>query len=203
MSPSRTPLEELPPTGPRKFAHIVLRSADVPAAREWYKTVLNSWEIVEGGDQAAGLTFDDEHHRVLILSLTPAEKAAMGDMDVMQIYDERRKLPGLEHFAYTHDNIANLLSTYKRLKRDGIEPVFCVNHGGTLSLYYLDPDGNSVELLIDTLTMDQAMELMTTPAFQENSVGYPFDPDDLCERYEAGESLASLLSSPYSAAMVA
>lgn len=197
----RIPLDQVPPASPGKFAHIVLRSADVPKAREWYKKVLNAWSILEENDMGAGLTYDAEHHRVLILSLTPDEKEALSGKDVMAIYDERRKLPGLEHFAYTHTNIANLLSTYRRLKNEGIEPVFCVNHGGTLSIYYLDPDGNSVELLIDTLTLDQATEFMHSEAFAENGVGYPFDPEDLCERYEAGEPLSSLLASPYSATL--
>ena len=198
---NRVPLDQIPPSSPGKFAHIVLRSRDVPTAREWYKKVLNGWSILEENDMGAGLTYDAEHHRVLILSLTPAEKEALNGKGVMEIYDERRKLPGLEHFAYTHTSLGNLLSTYRRLKKDGIEPVFTVNHGGTLSLYYLDPDGNSVELLIDTLPMDQATELMHTDAFAENGLGYPFDPEDLCQRYESGESFASLTASPYSAAL--
>ncbi len=202
MAP-RLPLDQIAPSGPAKFAHIVLRSADVPKAREWYKQVLHAWSILEENDMGAGLTYDAEHHRVLILSLTPAEREALAGKDEMAIYDERRKLPGLEHFAYTHTNLANLLSTYRRLKKAGIEPVFNVNHGGTLSFYYLDPDGNSVELLIDAMTMDQATELMHSDAFAENGVGYPVDPEELCQRYEAGESLSSLLASPYTAAIAA
>jgi catechol-2,3-dioxygenase len=201
MAQKRIPLDQVPAAGPGKFAHIVLRSADVAKSREWYKTVLNASEIMEPNDQGAGLTYDAEHHRVLILSLTPAEKKALEGMDVHAIYDERRKLPGLEHFAYTHNNIATLLSTYLRLKKAGIVPTFQVNHGGTLSLYYTDPDGNIVELLLDTMTMDQATDLMHSKEFAENPVGYPFDPDDLCERYEAGESLSSLLYSPYNEAL--
>jgi catechol 2,3-dioxygenase-like lactoylglutathione lyase family enzyme len=204
MGSTRIPLEQIAVSSPSKFAHIVLRSADVQRSRAWYKKVLNAQDILDGDNpDGAGLTYDEEHHRVLILSLTPAEKEALAGMDTMAIYDERRKLPGLEHFAYTHSNLANLLSTYLRLKKDDIVPAFSVNHGGTLSFYYVDPDGNSVELLLDTMTMDQATELMHSQAFAENPVGYPVDPDDLCERYEAGESLTSLLSSPYHVALAA
>jgi catechol-2,3-dioxygenase len=194
---SRVKLDDMKPSSPGKFAHIVLRSRDVAAAREWYKKVLNGWTIMPDNDMGAGLTYDAEHHRVLILGLTPMEKMALEGMDVMDIYDTRRKLPGLEHFAYTHDNVGNLLSTYKRLKKEGIEPVFNVNHGGTLSFYYLDPDGNSIELLVDIMTMDQATEFMSTPAFRENGIGYPIDPEELCERYDAGVPLSELLASPY------
>ncbi len=197
MAP-RIPLDQVVPSSPGKFAHIVLRSANVPASREWYIKVLNAKNIMENaGDMGAGLTYDAEHHRVLILGMSPAEQAALKERDAMDIYDQRSKLPGLEHFAYTHNNIANLLSTYKRLKKDGIVPAFAVNHGGTMSLYYNDPDGNVVELLLDIMPMDQATELLHTPQFNENPVGYPIDLDDLCERYEAGESISSMIASPY------
>ena len=39
----------------------------------------------------------------------------------------------------------DLLDTYVRLKADGIVPHACLDHGMTMSFYYVDPDGNSVE----------------------------------------------------------
>jgi catechol-2,3-dioxygenase len=198
----RASLDTLPPSSPGKLAHIVLRSRDPKTVGEWYKTVLNARPVIEGGS-ATALTYDAEHHRVLVIGMAPDDAAALNGDDVFDVYDKRRKLPGLEHFAFTHDNIANLLSTYRRLKRENIEPAFCVNHGGTLSLYYLDPDGNNVEMQIDTMTMDQAIEMMHTPAFRLNGVGYPFDPEELCQRYEAGEPLSALLASPYNTPVAA
>ncbi len=198
----RAPLDTLPPSSPGKLAHIVLRSRDPQKAGAWYKTVLNARPIIEGGS-ATGLTYDAEHHRVLVIGMSPDDAAGLKDDDVYGVYDKRRKLPGLEHVAFTHDNIGNLLSTYRRLKGEGIVPAFCVNHGGTLSMYYLDPDGNNVELLIDILTMDQATEIMHSPQFRQNGVGYPFEPDELCARYEAGEPLTTLLASPYTTPVAA
>ena len=47
-----------------------------------------------------------------------------------------------------------LLDTYQRLKSDGIVPHGCLDHGMTTSFYYVDPDGNSVELQCDNFGGD-------------------------------------------------
>ena len=51
--------------------------------------------------------------------------------------------------AFEYDDIDAWLATYERLKAHGIVPHMVVDHGMTLSMYYLDPDGNSVELQVD------------------------------------------------------
>lgn len=187
-------LDEMPAESPVKLAHIVLRSVNVPAMREWYLTVLNAREIINGGEgNACGLTYDEEHHRVLIIGMSPQDverQKALGDQ-FAQI-NERRKFPGMEHVAFTFNGIGVLLGNYRRLKKLGIEPAFCVNHGGVLSMYYLDPDGNSVELQTDTMPMDMATEFMYSEAFLNNSIGAPYDPEELCTMYEAGEPLSRI-----------
>ncbi len=64
----------------------------------------------------------------------------------------------------------------------------------TLSLYYADPDGNQVELQIDTATVDEANAFMHSDVFAANPIGVVFDPDDLVARRKAGESVESLVS---------
>ncbi len=84
-------------------------------------------------------------------------------------------------------NVGDLLDTYKRLKRAGIESDWPVHHGTTLSLYYADPDGNRMEFQVDCGTVQQATALMRTPAYAANPVGVLYDPDALLARFEAGE----------------
>lgn len=192
----RVPVDQMPVESPIKLAHIVLRSVNVPAMREWYLTALNGKEIVNGGEgNACGLTYDDEHHRVLIIGMPPQDverQQALGDL-FAQI-NERRKAPGLEHVAFTFNGIGVLLGNYRRLKKQGIEPVFCVNHGPVLSMYYLDPDGNNVEMQTDTMPMDMATEFMFSDVFLNNSIGVPYDPEELCEMYDSGVPLKEIAS---------
>ena len=57
-------------------------------------------------------------------------------------------------------------------------------------MYYKDPDGNQIETQFDNFeTAEEATAMMQTPAFHENALGADFDPEDLCRRVEAEESV--------------
>ncbi len=120
------------PIAPALFAHFVLRSANMQPMVDWYSTVLNM-HVVKRNDFICFLTYDEEHHRLAIVNIAG-----------LQAPDP--KSWGLAHVAYTFRDVGELLSTYRRLKKAGIEPYRPIHHGPTLSMYYHDPDGNSVEL---------------------------------------------------------
>ena len=40
--------------------------------------------------------------------------------------------------------LGDLLLTYERLRESGIVPHWCINHGATTSMYFLDPEGASI-----------------------------------------------------------
>lgn len=190
----RQRLDDMPAAPAYKLSHLVLRSARPSESKDWYCTVLNAKVIFgEDGGNGYGITFDEEHHRLAILGMPEKDvekQNALGDF-YAQI-DKRRAMSGLEHVSFTFDGLGKLFANYKRLKKIGIAPVMCVNHGPVMSMYYLDPDGNSVELQTDTMAMDQAFEFMYGPEFAENSVGAPYDPDELCDMYDAGVPLAKI-----------
>jgi catechol-2,3-dioxygenase len=170
------------PVSPSLFAHFVLRTSNRDALRDWYCTVLNARVVFEN-DYISFITYDDEHHRVAFVNVPGLKKAADDTW-------------GLSHVAYTFASLAELLSTYRRLKAQGIVPVRPINHGPTLSMYYRDPDGNSVELQIDNFSKAEAASYFSTPAFASNPIGVAFDPDKLVADYEAGVPEADLLRRP-------
>ncbi|MDT7586638.1 MAG: hypothetical protein QOE32_4188 [Pseudonocardiales bacterium] len=119
-----------------------------------------------------------------------AVRAATAGADALQFSSE----PGLEHVAFTYDSLDGLLNTYVRLRDKDIRPIIAVNHGPTTSLYYSDPDGIRVELQIDNLPMGTAQEFVDSPEGQANVVGVIIDPEELLRRYEAGESVRTLVT---------
>ena len=165
---------------PVKLAHIVLRTPRFAESVAWWRLVLGA-EVRHQNDFISFLTYDDEHHRLAILS-------------VPSLDDEGRSSAGMEHVAFTYPDLDALLSTYSRLKQAGIEPIAPVNHGMTLSLYYADPDGNQVELQVDTMTPPEAESFMASDVFAVNPIGVGFDPADLVERRDGGESVESLVA---------
>jgi catechol 2,3-dioxygenase-like lactoylglutathione lyase family enzyme len=187
MSTVSTPTRTLPAASqriaPAKFAHVVLKTANYDAVIRWYATVLQA-RVAFRNDFIAFLTYDDEHHRVAVIN-TPGSAAP------------DPAAAGVHHIAYTYAGLGELLSTYRRLKAGGIEPVRCINHGPTTSMYYQDPDGLRVELQIDNFaTMDEAHAYLTGPAFAENPIGVIVDPEQLIRDFEAGVAFDELIRRP-------
>jgi catechol-2,3-dioxygenase len=158
---------------PRKLAHVVLRTkSNLDAMVEWYCVVLGA-QIVFNAGRLIFLSYDDEHHRIAI--------AASEDLA-----ERPRRAAGLDHIAFTYEDIDALLTTYARLKQVGILPFCCVNHGPTTSLYYNDPDLNRIELQVDNFAdMSDATTLMEEQ-FSINPVGEEFDPEVLIARLRSG-----------------
>ncbi len=175
------PMTTTEPIRPVKLAHLVLRTPRCEESIRWWTTVLQA-ETRHRNDVLAFLTYDDEHHRLAIVS-------------VPNLTENDRSAAGLEHVAFTYADLDALLDTYLRLEAAGIVPVAPIDHGMTLSMYYADPDGNGVELQIDTMEPDEAEAYMASEAFAANPIGVAFDPDELVARRRAGESTEALLTS--------
>jgi len=87
------------------------------------------------GPELAFLSRDpDEHHQMVMATGRPAEA---GFNVVNQI---SFKVPGL----------ADLKSAHARLRARGVEQFRIVTHGNAWSIYFADPEGNRVEVFVDT-----------------------------------------------------
>ncbi len=169
---------------PAKFAHFVLRVSNLSESVQWYQTVLGMTTVF-GNDMIVFLTYDDEHHRLALVQ-TPVQAGPRG-------------APGLDHVAYTLHSLADLLSTYKRLKALDIKPVWPINHGPTTSLYYADPDGNRVEFQVENFAEKAELQgYFRSEGFAKNPIGIQFDPEQLLSRFESGDEIDELLRLPLS-----
>lgn len=157
--------------------HVNLKTLRLDEMIEWYGTVLGMVpnHVCETG---AWLTNDSANHRLALLA-------------VPGLSDDREKIAhtGMHHFGYEFPSIEALLDTYVRLKASGIVPHGCLDHGMTTSMYYVDPDGNSVELQADNFGGDwsQSSEFVrSAPEFAANPIGTHIDPDRLVAARDAG-----------------
>jgi catechol 2,3-dioxygenase-like lactoylglutathione lyase family enzyme len=184
---SAAPTDSPASVSPAKLAHVVLRSSQFHALVAWYQTVLCA-KIAFSDGALAFLSYDDEHHRIAVLNIPGLQRQLEG-------------VTGVHHFAFTYRSMSDLVATYERLDRIGIQPVTCINHGPTTSLYYADPDGNQIELQVDNYaTVEEAGEFFYSPAFAINPIGVDFEASDLALRFHAGEDEASLKRRPDSGA---
>lgn len=171
------------PVAPSLFAHVVLRTSQAAAMKAWYATVLNA-RVVHDNGMLCFLTYDEEHHRIALINIPGLEPPGP-------------KTAGLAHIAYGYATLGALLSTYRRLKEQGIEPFWPIHHGMTIALYYRDPDGNQVELQVDAVPdKAAAVAVFDSPAFAANPIGVTFDPETLVRAWETGVPEEELFRQP-------
>ena len=164
-----------------RLAHIVLMTRQLPQMREWYSKVLGAHVVYEN-PVLCFLTFDEEHHRLALLS--PPD-APMVDRTPLTV--------GMHHSAYTFKTLNDLLERHAELAADGIEPLTPIQHGVTTSLYYRDPDGNMVELQIDNFASpEEATAYMMGAEFAGDPIGPAFDPRLMRQALMAGTPTAQL-----------
>ncbi len=181
---ARVPEPHSPDVRPSRFSHLVVRTADLKPMAAWYKAVLNAQPMFEN-EQVCFLTYDDEHHRIM---LGEAPGAPAKDPAAV----------GVVHWAYAFETFDQLVGAYERLRDGGIAPKTCMNHGFTTSLYYADPDGNEVELAVDNFDDLRAMNAwFAKGGFDRNFVGVPFDPEEMVKCHREGTELGAFYAEHY------
>jgi catechol 2,3-dioxygenase len=170
------------PTIRPKLHHVTIKSSRLDEMIAWYALVLGAQ--VQFKDQvAAWMTNDDANHRIAFLAVP-----GLGD-DAQKVSHN-----GMHHCAFEYDSFADLMSSFDRLRKEGVEPAFCLDHGLTISLYYKDPEGNFVELQSDNFSdWSRSSEWMRSSAdFAANPIGTFFDPVRVYEKFRSGADFAEL-----------
>ncbi len=165
-----------------KLHHVNLKTKRMSEMIAWYGIVIGSRKQFQN-DVMGFITNDETPGRIALLS----SPKLLDDPD-------RAQHVGMHHSAFEYDKVEDLLDTWVRLKAVGIEPHMCLDHGFVLSYYYLDPDGNSVELQADW-NNDAAVSccyMETSPVFLANPVGRFVDPEKVEQARRSGMSLQEL-----------
>jgi catechol 2,3-dioxygenase len=160
------------------FHHVNLKTRRIQEMIDWYGKVIGSKPTFQfpGG---AWLTNDEANHRIALLTSS-------------KMSDDPDKLvhTGMHHIAFEYGSCDDLLENYARLREQGVVPHMSLDHGMTMSFYYVDPDGNSVELQYDNFgDWTKSSEWMrTSPEFARNPIGMFVDPGQMLEARSAGVS---------------
>ncbi len=163
--------------------HVTLKTRRLQEMVDWYVKVVGVHVNFQFAG-AAWATNDAANHRVAFLT-TPA----------LSEDPEQLRHVGLHHTAWEYPGIHELVANYERLAKADIFPHICLDHGLTMSFYYVDPDGNSVELQSDNFgDWAKSTEYMRTSAeFQREPIGVEVDPPKLAAALRSGAPVSAVL----------
>jgi catechol-2,3-dioxygenase len=120
-----------------RLGHVGLHCQDLPAMEEFYTQVLGL--NVTDRDDRIGLVFlsaqpETEHHELL---LCRGRDVPVGSKLVQQI-------------SFRCNELDDVVGFYRRLRSRGVEFDRVVTHGNAIGVYFLDPEGNRVEVYWNT-----------------------------------------------------
>lgn len=134
----------MPAAVPRvAFSHFGIYAADLAKLEDFYTRFMGFIVTDRGPLEVPGGVVDlvflsrdpREHHQIVLASGRPAE------------------LPFnvVNQLSFRVDSLADLRTMHGRLKAEtAVRDIAPISHGNALSVYFRDPEGNRVELFIDT-----------------------------------------------------
>jgi catechol-2,3-dioxygenase len=165
--------------------HVTMKTSHLDEMIKWYEFVIGA-KVNYRDQNAAWMTNDAANHRIAFLS-------------VPGLSDDPAKIQhnGMHHSAFEYESFADLMESYERMRKGGVEPAFCLDHGLTMSLYYCDPEGNFVELQSDNFgDWKASTEFMRSSAdFAANPIGTFFDPAKVYDSFRSGQEFKTLQKS--------
>ena len=165
-----------------KIGHVVLSVTNVTQSAKFYQNILGM-EIVRMDDlhRMVFLSFGTQHHD-LALFKAKSEFIRYKHSMIDGYYEPSRGTLGLAHIAMqVVGDMHDLRQLYDKLIENKIE-VRLTDHGMTKSMYFNDPDGNEIELFIETMTPLRGKRYM---ADGHGSTSFTFD--DIPTRPEEGK----------------
>ena len=148
---------------PKGLGHLVLNVRDLAASVRFYTEIVGLEVSDYIGDQMAFLRCTEEHHN-LALAQIPAEVPHRESL-----YVPGR--PGLEHFSFRLESLAEIEAAATTLQQAGVEIVRGIGKHGpgeNLFLVFKDPDGNYVEFYAEMVQI--TAEKPYTPRVWDNDI---------------------------------
>jgi catechol 2,3-dioxygenase len=120
------------------FSHMGMFVTDAARMEDFYTRVLGFAVTDRGLLGTVSLVFlsrdPAEHHQIVLASGRPPEA---GFNPINQI-------------SFRMADFAGLREMHRRLEQEGVKELAPVSHGNALSVYFRDPEGNRIELFVDT-----------------------------------------------------
>ena len=121
----------------KDIGHVLLRVLDLERSKKFYSDVLG-FQVLEEDPEHGGtfMALEGQSHAIDLFPVSDAQAA-------------ERQTPGvrgLGHIAFRVESEAALKDAYVTLRARSVEIVRTIDHVSQKSIYFHDPDGNTLEI---------------------------------------------------------
>jgi len=120
------------------FSHMGMYVTDAARMEDFYTRVLGFAVTDRGNLGSIKIVFLSrdarEHHQIILATGRP----------------EGGGFNPINQISFRMADFAGLREMHRRLEKEGVGELSPVSHGNALSLYFRDPEGNRIELFVDT-----------------------------------------------------
>lgn len=128
------------------FSHFGMFVTDIARMEDFYTRVLGFTATDRGSletkrETPGGKLFlvflsrdPKDHHQIVLVTGRPAEL----------------NFNPINQISFRMDDFTSLREMHRRLEAEKVREMYPVSHGNALSVYFHDPEGNRIELFIDT-----------------------------------------------------
>jgi len=121
----------------KELGHVVLYVTNLERSMNFYKNILG-FNLISFSNGMAAFSSGRTHHELLLIYIGNKPKS-------------NKLEAGLYHIGFKiGDTLKELKDALKILEKNNVEIVGMADHTVTKSIYIKDPDGNELELYIDT-----------------------------------------------------
>ena len=123
------------------FSHMGIYVADLARMEDFYTRVLG-FAVTDRGELGeltlVFLSLDPREHHQIILATGRASQPSGAGFNVIQ------------QVSFRLAELAGLKAMTRRLQDEGAKDISPISHGNALSVYFRDPEGNRLEIFVDT-----------------------------------------------------
>lgn len=152
-----------------RIHHVAYRCKDAAETVEFYERVLNMKFQIAFAENQVPSTKEPDPYMHIFLDAGMGNVLAFFELPTRPDMDRDRNTPEwVQHIAFEIDNYDALLAAKQRIEMNGIDVIGPTNHGIFQSIYFFDPNGHRLELVVNTRTKEQLDELQrVAPAMLE------------------------------------